>query len=62
MDSQSGAQRKRLEAFNTLEKRRLEFVDAVHEQLLKRSKLSAVLAHLDQPAMDGKNPAENISA
>lgn len=56
------ARRKREEAFNTREKRRLEFVDAVHEQLLERSKLSAVLAHLDQPAMDGKNPAENISA
>lgn len=56
------ARRKREEAFKTREKRRLEFVDAVHEQLLERSKLSAVLAHLDQPAVDGKNPAENISA
>jgi len=56
------ARRKREEAFNTREKRRLEFVDAVHEQLVERSKLSVVLAHLDQPAMDGKNPAENISA
>ncbi|WP_038966954.1 hypothetical protein [Bradyrhizobium diazoefficiens] len=56
------ARRKREEAFNTREKRRLEFVDAVHEQLLERSRLSAVLAHLDHPAMDGRNPAENISA
>ncbi|WP_440639798.1 hypothetical protein ACSHT2_00155 [Bradyrhizobium sp. PUT101] len=56
------ARRKREEAFNSREKRRLGFVDAVHEQLLERSKLSAVLAHLDQPAIDGKNPAENILA
>jgi hypothetical protein len=56
------ARRQREEAFNTREKRRLEFVDAVHEQLLERLKLSAVLAHLDQPAMDGKNPAESILA
>ncbi|MET3225798.1 hypothetical protein ABIF35_006585 [Bradyrhizobium japonicum] len=59
---QEEGRRKREEAFNTREKRRLEFVDAVHEQLLERSKLSAVLAHLDQSAMDGRNPAENISA
>ncbi|QPF83948.1 hypothetical protein IC762_30560 [Bradyrhizobium genosp. L] len=56
------ARRKRVEAFNTREKRRLEFVDAVHEQLVERSKLSAVLAHLEQLGMDGENPAENISA
>lgn len=56
------ARRKREEAFNTREKRRLDFVDAVHEQLLERSRLSAVLEHLDQPAMDGRKPAENIAA
>lgn len=41
------AQRQREEAFNGREKRRMEFVDAVHEQLIQRSKLTAVLSHLE---------------
>lgn len=41
------ARRQREEAFNTREKRRMEFVDAVHEQLTQRDKLTAVLHHLE---------------
>ena len=41
------ARRRREEAFNSREKRRVEFVDAVHEQLTQRSKLATVLAHLE---------------
>jgi hypothetical protein len=37
----------REEAFNSREKRRVEFVDAVHEQLTQRDKLTAVLSHLE---------------
>lgn len=56
------ARRRREEAFNAREKRRLEFVDAIHEQLLERSKLTAVLAHLEQSSAEGKNHTESISA
>ncbi|MCK1564294.1 hypothetical protein IVB08_10020 [Bradyrhizobium sp. 173] len=55
------ARRRREEAFNTREKQRLEFVDAIHEQLLERSKLTAVLAHLEQSATEGRNRTESIS-
>lgn len=41
------ARRQREEAFNSREKRRMEFVDAVHEQLTQRDKLTAVLSHLE---------------
>ncbi|MFG1307053.1 hypothetical protein V5F34_23285 [Xanthobacter autotrophicus] len=41
------ARRQREEAFNSREKRRMEFVDAVHEQLTQRNKLTAVLCHLE---------------
>lgn len=41
------ARRQREEAFNSREKRRMEFVDAVHEQLTQRDKLTAVLHHLE---------------
>ncbi|MCB1463797.1 MAG: hypothetical protein KDJ90_15575 [Nitratireductor sp.] len=41
------ARRQREEAFNSREKRRLQFVDAVHEQLTQRDKLTAVLSHLE---------------
>ncbi len=41
------AQRQREEAFNGREKRRVEFVDAVHEHLTQRNKLTAVLSHLE---------------
>ncbi|MBR0820293.1 hypothetical protein [Bradyrhizobium liaoningense] len=54
--------REREDTFNAREKRRLEFVDAVHEQLLERSRLAAVLAHLEVALLDGKNRAESISA
>lgn len=40
------ARRQREEAFNSREQRRMEFVDAVHEQLTQREKLTAVLHHL----------------
>jgi hypothetical protein len=42
------ARRRREEAFEAREKRRMEFVDAIHEQLLCRTKLSAVLRHLER--------------
>ena len=54
--------RKREEAFGAREKRRLEFVDAIHEQLLERSRLSAVLTHLETATTDGPNRAKSISA
>jgi hypothetical protein len=54
--------RKREEAFNTREKRRLEFIGAVHEQLLERSKLTAVLGHLEQTATEERNRTESLSA
>ncbi|RUV26488.1 MULTISPECIES: hypothetical protein [unclassified Mesorhizobium] len=41
------ARRQREEAFNSRETRRMEFVDAVHEQLTQRDKLTAVLSHLE---------------
>jgi len=41
------ARRRREEAFNSREKRRMEFVDAVYEQLTHRAKLTAVLTHLE---------------
>jgi hypothetical protein len=55
------ARRRREDAFNAREKRRSEFVDAIHEQLLERSKLAAVLAQLESPAAESKNRAESIS-
>ncbi|MDF0495749.1 hypothetical protein [Bradyrhizobium yuanmingense] len=56
------ARRRREEAFSAREKRRLEFIDAIHEQLLERSKLAAVLAHLESSAVTGENRAKSISA
>lgn len=41
------ARRLREEAFNRREKRRMEFVEVVHEQLTQRGKLTAVLSHLE---------------
>lgn len=46
------ARRQREEAFNSREKRRMEFVDAVHEQLILRDKLIAVLSHLEIAASE----------
>jgi hypothetical protein len=54
--------RQREEAFNAREKRRMEFVDAIHEQLLQRSKLSLVLDHLESFTADKAQPAGSISA
>lgn len=56
------ARRRREEAFGAREKRREEFVDAIHEQLLERSKLATVLAHLDTFTADDAKPAQGISA
>lgn len=41
------ARRRREEAFNSREKRRMEFVDVVHEELAQRDKLTTVLIHLE---------------
>jgi len=41
------ARRLRQAAFEAREKHRMEFADAVHEQLTEREKLSAVLSHLE---------------
>lgn len=47
------ARRHREEAFDRREKRRMEFVDAVHAQLIDRTKLDTVLAHLENvPSAD----------
>lgn len=54
--------RKRAEAFGAREKRRLEFVDAIHEQLLERSRLSAVLVHLETASTEDSNRAQSILA
>ncbi|WP_315806776.1 MULTISPECIES: hypothetical protein [unclassified Bradyrhizobium] len=54
--------RGREEAFNAREKRRLEFINAIHEQLLERSKLSAVLAHLETAVTEDTNRAHSIEA
>jgi hypothetical protein len=54
--------RQREEAFNAREKRRMEFVDAIHEQLVQRSKLSMVLNHLESFTGDDARLASTISA
>lgn len=46
------ARRRREEAFDNREKRRMEFVDAVHEQLTHRDKLIAVLTHLESATFE----------
>ncbi|MBR1252282.1 hypothetical protein JQ634_01035 [Bradyrhizobium sp. AUGA SZCCT0240] len=56
------ARRRREEAFSVREKRRLEFVDAIHEQLLERSKLSAVLSYLKTSMAEDANCAQGMSA
>lgn len=53
--------RRREEAFCAREKRRMEFVDAIHEQLTIRSKLSMVLAHLENLKGDEAKLASEIS-
>lgn len=48
----AAARRQRLEAFQRREKRRAEFVSQVHEQLVERTELSQVLAHLEAQPPD----------
>jgi hypothetical protein len=54
--------RRREEAFNAREKRCMEFIDAIHEQLVQRSKLSMVLTHLESFTGDEARLASTISA
>lgn len=56
------ARRRREEAFNAREKRCMEFIDAIHEQLVQRSKLSMVLTHLESFTGDEARLASTISA
>lgn len=53
-------QRKREQEFNSREQRRMLFVDAVHDQLLLRDKLSRVLSHLEHADADESNPVQEI--
>ncbi|RWC36154.1 MAG: hypothetical protein EOS70_06940 [Mesorhizobium sp.] len=46
------ARRSREEAFKAREKQRMAFVDAIHEQLAQRAKLTAVLSHLESATGD----------
>ncbi|UFW90525.1 hypothetical protein BjapCC829_19115 [Bradyrhizobium barranii] len=54
--------RKREEAFSAREKRRAQFIEVIHEQLLERSRLSAVSTHLQSHTADGGNRAKDIVA
>ena len=54
--------RHRQEAFEAREKRRMEFIDAVHEQLVERAKLSTVLSHLESAAADNSHLVEGMVA
>jgi hypothetical protein len=54
--------RHRQEAFESREKRRMAFVDAVHEQLVERAKLLAVLSHLESAAADDAHLVEGVAA
>jgi len=54
--------RRREEAFNAREKRCMEFIDAIHEQLVQRSNLSMVLTHLESFTGDEARLASTISA
>lgn len=46
--AEAEARRQRQQAWEALEKRRWEFVDAIHEQLMRRQRLTSVLGHLEQ--------------
>jgi hypothetical protein len=52
---------RRLDAFAAREKRRIEFIEAVHERLMERRKLEDVLAHLDLSA-DPEYPSVEMIA
>ena len=56
------ARRQRLEAFQRREKRRAEFVDRVSEQLAERTRLSAVLAHLEAQPPDQRDLLADMEA
>ena len=55
------AERRRDRAFEARESRRMAFVDAIHEQLVLRAKLSAVLAHLKGDTGDDTRRAEAMA-
>lgn len=46
--AEAEARRQRQQAWEAHEKRRLEFADAIHEQLTRRQRLESVLGHLEQ--------------
>jgi hypothetical protein len=46
--AEAEARRQRQQAWEAHEKRRWEFVDAIHEQLMRRQRLKCVLRHLEQ--------------
>lgn len=54
--------RKREETFNEREKRRMEFVDAIHEQLIERLKLTTVLTRLETSTQEEANRARSLFA
>jgi hypothetical protein len=54
------ARRRRQEAFATREKRRMQFVEAVHEQLLDRAKLSVVMSHVEIITTDDANHLQEM--
>ena len=56
------ARRRREEAFNRREKRRMEFVDAIHEQLTHRAKLTVVLTHLENATSEDAARVSEMSA
>jgi len=56
------ARRQREEAFNRREKRRMEFVDAIHEQLTHRAKLTVVLTHLENATSEDAAKVSEMSA
>jgi hypothetical protein len=59
---ESEARRVRNEAFKAREKRRMAFINAIHEQLTQRAKLSAVLAHLESAPGDDADRVEAMLA
>ncbi len=54
--------RRREQAFEAREERCMAFVEAVHEQLVLRAKLSAVLAHLESDTSEDTRQTEAIAA
>jgi hypothetical protein len=56
------AGRLRLEAFKTREKRRMEFIDAIHAKVVERARLSAVLVHLENTAGDEPRRTDAVVA